>query len=102
MHGEMIALCDGLTRGVVDGAGVVEALFNVWREAGAAEGNSHLFCDGDEEIFEDFEFDRIETHRLPLYVQKFNAEKRKAFEAIPFCSSDASVFSFCETPAVWR
>src|SRR5271156_1068293 len=61
----MIALGDGLTGCVVDGAGVVEPLFNVGREAGAAEGDSHLFCDGDEEIFEDFEFDRIKTHRLP-------------------------------------
>src|SRR5271167_2692333 len=62
VHEQMIALRDGLTGCVVNGARVVEALFDIWRETGAAEGHSHLLGDGDEEIFEDFEFDWIETH----------------------------------------
>src|SRR5271170_4358901 len=65
MHRQVVALCDGLACGVVDGARVVEALLDVWRKAGAAESHSHLLGDGDEEIFEYFEFDWIETHCSP-------------------------------------
>ncbi len=73
MHGEVVTLGDGLTGGVVDGAGVVEALFDVGREAGAAKGYSHLLGDGDEEVFEYFEFDWIKTHRSPS-ISKFNVD----------------------------
>ena len=62
MDGEMIALGDGAAYRIVDRAGVVEALFNVRAEAGAAEGDAHLFGDRDEDGFEDFEFDRVEDH----------------------------------------
>jgi hypothetical protein len=80
MHGEMIALSNGLPRSVVDGAGVIETFFNVGREAGASEGHAHLLGYGDEKVFEDFEFDWIKTHRRP------------------------SIFYFlsCEVAGVWR
>src|SRR5271154_3261543 len=73
MHGKMVALRNGLPGGVVDGAGVVEALFDVGREAGATKGHSHLFGYGDEEVFEYFEFDWIKTHRSPS-ISRFNVD----------------------------
>jgi hypothetical protein len=56
----MVALGDGVAIGVVNGARVVEALLDVGREAGAAEGDTHLFSDGDKDVFEDFEFNWVE------------------------------------------
>ena len=73
MHRQMITLRDGLARGVIDRAGVVETLLDVRREAGAAERDSHLFRDGDEEVFEDFELDWIKTHPSPPIVSREDA-----------------------------
>ena len=61
MHGHVIALRDGMAMFIVDGAGVVQPLLDVGREAGPAECNSHLLRDGDEDVFEDLEFDGIKS-----------------------------------------
>ena len=61
VHGQVVALRDGVAFAVVEGAGVVQAFLDVRAEAGAAERHAHLFRNGNEDGLEDFEFDGIEN-----------------------------------------
>jgi deoxyribonuclease IV len=63
MHGHVIALGDQDAFAVEDRAGIIAALFYVWRERRTAQAHTHLFCYGGVERFEDLEFDRVDSHR---------------------------------------
>jgi len=59
MHRHVIALRNRLAVGVVDGAGVVEPLFDIGREPGAAQRDAHLLGDGEVDVLEDLKVDWI-------------------------------------------
>ena len=53
VHGDVSGLGHHLTLGVEQGAGEVEPLLHVGREAGAGQGHAHLIGYGDEKVAED-------------------------------------------------
>ena len=59
MHRHVIAHGNHFARAVKDRAGIIAAFFDVGRKCGAAQGRAHLFRNGVEEAFEDFQFNRI-------------------------------------------
>jgi len=62
MNRHMIAHGYDLAGSVEDGAGVVAAFLDVWRERGAAKRSSHLFRNGMDGALEDSDLDRINLY----------------------------------------
>jgi hypothetical protein len=80
------------------GAGIVAALFNVWRERGAPQGCAHLLGNRVVKIFEDFEFDGITLHHAQfkgtwnrglvlgiIFDSQSRAEEQKRFMPEKYC-----------------
>src|SRR5688572_14087205 len=61
MHGHVVALGDHLAGRVEQGARIVAAFLDVWREGGALERRTHFLRDGMEETLEDFELYRVHS-----------------------------------------
>ena len=59
MDGHVVAHRDEVALGGEDGGGVVAAFLDVGREGGAAQGRSHLDCDGVERVTNDGDFSGI-------------------------------------------
>jgi methyl coenzyme M reductase beta subunit len=65
MNGHVIAHREHFTVGIVNRAGIIAALFYVWGECRAAQGGSHFFGYGMEDIFEYFETGWVDFRRRP-------------------------------------
>ncbi len=59
MHGHVIAHRHGFALGVVDGAGIIAAFLDIRGKRSLAQHRAHLFGDGDQQMPEQLQFDRV-------------------------------------------
>ena len=55
MHGHVVTHSEHFAIGIVNGAGIISAFFDIWRKCGAPKDGAHFFRDGMEHIFKYFE-----------------------------------------------
>src|SRR6185437_658344 len=79
MHRHVIAHREHVSRAIEDGAGVVAALFDIWREGRPAQDSAHFLSDGMKQVFENFQAHGIEVHR-PRSISRLPCTSTRTFQ----------------------
>ena len=81
MHRHVIAHGDGLAFCVVDGAGIIAALFDVYGVGAAPQHHAHLLGDGNQEMAEQFQIDGIHGRagRVSFAISRADRETSQRF-----------------------
>src|SRR5579859_6696911 len=77
MHGHVVAHGHNFARGVKHRTGIIPAFLDVGRKRGAAQSSAHLFRNGVEKAFEDFQFNGI-AHAQSAYHGRAARNSRSA------------------------